>query len=50
MRFFVIAMLSLWFVAVSACPPDDEQTSKISKPMGEKFNKGQNLCTAIGGD
>jgi len=39
MRFFIIALLSLLFAAVSACPPDDEDTAKISDPLGKKFHK-----------
>jgi hypothetical protein len=40
MRFFIIALLSLLFAAVSACLPDDEDIAKISGPLGEVFKNG----------
>ena len=48
MYFFTILLLSFLFAAVSACPPDDEELSIITSPLGAKFYTGQNSYTAIG--
>jgi hypothetical protein len=47
MHFFTLILLSFLFAAVCACPPDDEQTAAISKPLQDKFTKGDIQYTEI---